>query len=172
MAYPAVPSVVLLGIDTVQLSHATGEITFWRLNQKVVMIVMLLADFAKQAKERRTIVVIFVDRLTPVTAGGDVVKRAGKFQSERSGHSLAPLVTKGTRLPISSALGNTDAGEGKRQDLTLGFLVKGYKKDRLNYSRLCEEVEVDEVDEDCRVVNPINVHLIQLPIFPSPSISF
>ena len=67
MAYSAVPSIVLLGIDTVQLAHAAGEIAVRRFNQKVLMIahqavsmtqpVVLLADFAKQAKERRTIIV-------------------------------------------------------------------------------------------------------------------
>jgi len=115
MAHPALPSIVLLGIDTVQLAHAAGEIAVRRFNQKVLMIahqaismtqpVMLLADFAKQAKERRTIIVIFVNRLTPVTTRGDVIKRAGKFQSERSGHSLAPLVGTSSRLPINPASG-------------------------------------------------------------------
>tara|TARA_R110000782_G_scaffold91608_2_gene174886 strand:+ start:939 stop:1256 length:318 start_codon:yes stop_codon:yes gene_type:complete len=103
---------MLLGIDTVQLAHAAGEIAVWRFNQKVVMIarqaismtqpVVLLVDFAKQAKERFTIVVIVVNRLAPVTTRGDVLKRAGKFQSERSGHSLAPWVVKGIRLQIYS----------------------------------------------------------------------
>ncbi|MGH1450617.1 MAG: hypothetical protein ACRBBM_14530 [Pseudomonadaceae bacterium] len=116
LAHPVVPSIVLLGIDTVQLAHTAGEIAVRRFNQKVLMIahqavsmtqpVVLLADFANQAKERRTIIVIFLYRLTPVTTSGHVVKRAGKFQSERSGHSLAPLVGQRSRLPINSAPGN------------------------------------------------------------------
>ena len=67
MANPAVPSIVLQGIDTVQLAHAAGEIALRRFNQKVLLIahqaismtqpVVLLADLAKRAKERRTIIV-------------------------------------------------------------------------------------------------------------------
>lgn len=124
MAHPAVPSIVILGIDTVQLAHAAGEIAVRRFNQKVLMIahqaismtqpVVLLADLAKQAKERRPIIVIFVNRLTPVTTRGDVIKRAGKFRSERSGHSLAPLVEKSSRLPINPASGNCRCGGGQK----------------------------------------------------------
>jgi hypothetical protein len=38
--------------------------------------------------------VIFVNRFTPVAPRRDVIKRSGKFQAKRSGHSLAPLMGK------------------------------------------------------------------------------
>jgi hypothetical protein len=61
-----------------------------------------------------TILVIFVNRFTPVAQRRDVIKRSGKFQAKGSGHSLVPLVGKGTRLPKNSAPSNHQCGEGQK----------------------------------------------------------
>lgn len=62
------------------------------------LIVEGAADIRQYRQEGRPILIVFIDRLLTVTPGGDVVQRAGKFQSKRSRPSSI-LRCWGVRLP-------------------------------------------------------------------------
>ena len=45
----------------------------------------------QDAQKLHAIFVVFEDRLTPITAGRDVIKRAGEFDAEGSDHARSIL---------------------------------------------------------------------------------
>ena len=87
-------SVKKLGIDTVELSHAEGEVGIRCLDQKVVMIVhetvgmaepVVLPDSrTKDGKELLPISIIHKDLSPCFTAGGGMIDSTGVFNSERT----------------------------------------------------------------------------------------
>ena len=91
MADAGMGAVEALGIDTVQLAHAFGEVGIGRFDEQVIMIGHLAisvtdpveapADFGKRFEPGEAIVVGQKNILAPIAARGDVIKRAGEFES-------------------------------------------------------------------------------------------
>jgi len=89
-------SVKKLGIDTVELSHAEGEVGIRCLDQKVVMIVhetvgmaepVVLPDSrTEDGKELLPICIIHIDLSPRISAGGDMIDSTRVFNSEWTCH--------------------------------------------------------------------------------------
>ena len=89
-------TIVVSRIRTVQLPHALTEIAFGSLNEHVIMIrhqakgvndkMKSSTDALSFFKPGKMIHPVAKDTLTSVAAASDVIKSAGKFESERSGH--------------------------------------------------------------------------------------
>ena len=83
-------------VSALELAHAFAEIAVRRFHQQMIVIahqavgvrnpIEVLDHRAKCFKEGATILVVLIDRLATITAGGDMVKRPGKLESQRSGH--------------------------------------------------------------------------------------
>ena len=91
MANAGVGAVESLGIDAIKLTHAFGEVGIGRFDEQVIMIghlaisvtdpVKAPADFGKRIEPGYAIVVGQKNVLAPIAARGDVIKRAGEFES-------------------------------------------------------------------------------------------
>ena len=103
-----------LRIDTVEVAHQHRQIRTARVQHEVIVIAHLvigqhlhfksLHALLQNAEQRSRVAVVLENRLVPVAAGGDVVKRTRELDAQWAGH------------------GAKDCGCGdKRQDLTLGF---------------------------------------------------
>jgi phosphopantetheine adenylyltransferase len=89
-------SVKKLGIDTVDLSHAEGEIGIRCLDQQMVVVVHETVGMAEQVvlpdsrtkdgKELLPISIIHIDLSPRITAGGDMIDSTRVFNSERTCH--------------------------------------------------------------------------------------
>ena len=96
MSDAVVRSVEPLCVLAIEITHPSGKVGIWSLNQNVIVIahqtirvtdpVHTLAYVTKQPKKRLPIIISFVDVLASVTPGRDVIKRPFKLQSNRSGH--------------------------------------------------------------------------------------
>src|SRR5689334_15928198 len=90
------PMVEALGIKSVQAVHASGKIRLRGLYQQMVMIAheavsmdppaKLANCCGKDSEQGLPVGVIAKDRLPGVTAGSDVIVRAGVFESQRPCH--------------------------------------------------------------------------------------
>ena len=89
MADAFVDKVESLGIDTIELTHALGEIPFGRLDHRMTVIGRLtigvthpieaFADFGQRFEPRDAIFVRGIYILAPVPKRGDVIEGACKF---------------------------------------------------------------------------------------------
>jgi len=83
MTHSVVPLVECLGVNPIQLSHASGEVAFGGFNQKVKVViheaigmaepVVALADLVEDEKKVLPILIIPVDGLLFVSPGGDMI---------------------------------------------------------------------------------------------------
>jgi len=48
------------------------------------------AHLAQQNEPIRTVLIVAIDRLAPITARSDVIEPASEFDAERSGHAAKP----------------------------------------------------------------------------------
>jgi hypothetical protein len=99
-----VAAVERLGVDAVQVAHASGQVGFGRGDDEVVVVgqqaVGVAAPMpapdrvAKQVEEAAAVVVVEEDRRAGVAAGGDVVEGVVEFEAERASHAawLRPVV--------------------------------------------------------------------------------
>ena len=96
VADQAVAPIHVLGVDAVQVPHSARQVALGGLEQQVEMIRHLAirmhgeieshASLAQHGHPGAPIVVILEDGRKPVAACSDVVERAGKFESQWSGH--------------------------------------------------------------------------------------
>ena len=90
MADAGMGAVEALGIDTIKLAHAFGEVGIGRFDEQVIMMghlaigvahpVEALADLGKRFEPGEAIVVGQKNVLAPIAARGDVIKRAREFE--------------------------------------------------------------------------------------------
>jgi len=114
VAVPAMIFVEELGIDSVQLPHAEGEITVRRLDEEMVMVghqaigvaypVVALVDVLECIKKSVPIVVVFENGFLFISPRCDMINCASIFYAKRAGHEA--------RLPDNRVI-------VKPQDLTL-----------------------------------------------------
>ena len=93
---PAVPAVEDLGVHSVQLPHASGEICLRGFYDEVVVVIheaVGMADpvesiyhVSKDIEEVSSVLVIQEDGLLSVAPGGDMVEGTFEFYSQRPGH--------------------------------------------------------------------------------------
>jgi hypothetical protein len=93
-----VPFVKNLGIDTVKLSHAEGEVGVGRFDQEMVVVgheavgvaqpVITLVNMLKSVEETLAVLVVFEDSLLFVPARGYMIHGTRVFYSKRTGHSV------------------------------------------------------------------------------------
>ena len=96
VSYQIVATVELLGVNTVELTHALGEIRFRRLHHHMVVVGHLAigvaapveagADLPERREPIDPVLVIAADRLPGIAARRDVIKPAGEFDAQGSGH--------------------------------------------------------------------------------------
>lgn len=96
MASFLVSPVILLGVDAVEMLHATGKVAFRGFNDQVVMIVHQAIAMAypviprdglpHEVKEIYSVRITSEYLLPGIATGGDVVEGAGVFDAERTGH--------------------------------------------------------------------------------------
>jgi hypothetical protein len=89
MADPAVPAVEGLGVDTVELPHALGEVALHRFHHDMVMVAHLApgvadpvaapADCAEDLQPEPAVLFVQIDILPPLPPGGDIGEPAGQF---------------------------------------------------------------------------------------------
>jgi hypothetical protein len=90
-------AVVGLGVHTVQLPHQSRQVAPARVQHQVVVVahqtvgqhlrIEALHALCEHRQEGDAVIVIQIDRLASVTAGGDVVDRAGELYAQGSGHA-------------------------------------------------------------------------------------
>ncbi len=96
VAVSFMPLVKKLGVDSVKLSHAEGEVTVGCFDQKVVVIghktvgvaqpVITFVDVLKGVEEILAVLVIFEDGLLFVAARGNMIYGTRVFYAKRAGH--------------------------------------------------------------------------------------
>lgn len=89
-------AVAPLRIDPVQLPHALGQIAIDGLHHQVVVVghqavsvtapVEALYHLTQDFEKPNPIGVVLLDRFAAITAGSDVVERAGEFDADGAGH--------------------------------------------------------------------------------------
>jgi hypothetical protein len=89
-----VPPIVRLGKETIELAHATGQISLRRLDQQMVVIVHhtvgmaqppeAIDHVAKYCQKSLPVNLIVNDRLSGIPAARDVIDRPGKFETQRA----------------------------------------------------------------------------------------
>jgi hypothetical protein len=127
------PSIDMLRIHPVELTHALRKICFDRFDQQMVVIghlakamdnaVVAFTHFRKNLQPNPAIGFIAIDGVTPVTARRHMVQRTGKVESEWSCHpaTLPDTGYLALRLhSIQEAREDIDEGRGRVQmsDLT------------------------------------------------------
>ena len=103
-----VPAIEGLGVDAVDVTHQQGEIGLPGVQHEVVVVAhqAIGQGFGVEAGQRLrhdlqqavAILAIGKDVFAPVTTRGDVIHRAGKFDTQRTGHArtLRQEEAKGT----------------------------------------------------------------------------
>ena len=87
-----------LCVDAVELSHASAQIALDRLHDDVEVVVHesvgvaypveAPADLAKEGEPALAVSIVQIDGPPPVATRGNVVQRAGEFNSQESRHAL------------------------------------------------------------------------------------
>ena len=85
-----------LGVHTVQLPHAEGEVPVGGLDEEMVVIVheaigmadpvVAFVDMLERPEKVLTVLIVLEDGLLLVAAGGHMVDSAGVFDAKRAGH--------------------------------------------------------------------------------------
>ena len=103
----AVAAVVVLGVDAVDVAHEPRQVAAAGLDDEVVVIthqaigkalgVEAIEAECQHVEQGGAVLVVFKDRLAPVTVRGQVIQRAGELEAEGAGHGrrLARVVAKG-----------------------------------------------------------------------------
>jgi predicted ribosome-associated RNA-binding protein Tma20 len=96
MTCPLMTFIEKLCINPVQLPHAQGKITIWRLDQEVIVVVhhavgmaepvIPLINMLESVQEVDAVLVVFENGLLFISAGGDVIDGTGVFYAERAGN--------------------------------------------------------------------------------------
>jgi len=91
MAYSMMSAVEALGVNAIQVAHAFREVGFRRFDNEMIVIahqtvgvaypVESLANLTEYIQPRYAILIREIDVFAPITTGGDVIERAGKFKS-------------------------------------------------------------------------------------------
>src|SRR2546425_8503175 len=104
MPHPRMAAIEALGVDPVELPHPGGEIPLRGLQQQMVMVahqtvgmappVIAYHSLFQDGEKRLPILLVEVDSLAGIAAGGDVVEGAGIGEAQRTSH--------GRRIPIKT----------------------------------------------------------------------
>jgi len=95
----SVASVGTLGVHTVQLAHALGQVGLRHLDDPMVMVrhlavgmaapVEALTHLAEEIQPSGAVRIVMINGLAPITAGGDMVVSIDQLDAKGFGHVLS-----------------------------------------------------------------------------------
>ena len=96
MPHLAMPAVVGLRVDAIDLSHQPGQVRAAGMQDQMIMVahqaigqctgIEAVKGCSNHVQKCPPVLVVVEDRLAPVAPRGNVVNRSGKFDAQGAGH--------------------------------------------------------------------------------------